>query len=49
LEASNRTIQWWHTAGMQFGEGIHIHTHTVYLTISICYYQLMSNGALWTL
>jgi hypothetical protein len=47
-EASNRTIQWWHTAGMQFGEGILITSTLAYLTISICYYQPMSNGTLWT-
>jgi hypothetical protein len=44
LEASNRTILWWDTAGMQFGEGIHIHTHT---GVPYNFYMLLITNEQW--
>jgi hypothetical protein len=43
-EASNRTIRWWHTAGMQFGEGIHIHTHS---GVPYSFYMLLPTNEQW--
>jgi hypothetical protein len=43
-EASNRTIQWWHTAGMRFGEDKHIHTHT---GVPYNFYMLLPTNEQW--
>jgi hypothetical protein len=43
-EASNGTIRWWHTAGMQFGEGISFHTHT---GVPYNFYMLLPVNEQW--